>query len=163
MDAALIRNFVKKIGYLSEKQKSIADLNNNGKIDAGDANVIDFYLQGKISSFLICPSKAIKPDLSVKKVSLDDNGNVVIELENLTSAKINDKEIITGWIYKNNIFTKEFSVTGADFSKNGKMSIKENVGEVNEKILVLIDPLNSITEESKNNNYFVFEKVATKK
>ncbi|MDP2820817.1 MAG: dockerin type I repeat-containing protein [bacterium] len=162
LDAALIRNYVKKIGYLSQKQKGISDLNNNGRIDAGDANVIDFYLQGKISSFLTCSSKTTKLDLSVEKVSFSDEGMAVIELKNSASVKIGNNEIITGWIYKDNIFAKEFSVTGIDFSKSGKATIQENIGEVAEKILVLIDPLNSIAEESENNNYFVFEKKTTK-
>jgi hypothetical protein len=163
LDAALIRNYVKKIGYLSRKQKSISDLNNNGRIDAGDANVIDFYLQGKISSFLVCPVKAKKADISVEKISPSDENMLSIELKNSTGIKIGNSEIITGWIYKDGIFVKEFSTTGADLIKTGKTIIEENIGEFNKKILVLIDPLNSINEESENNNYLVFEKVATKK
>ena len=163
LDAALIRNYVKKIGYLSRKQKSISDLNNNGRIDAGDANVIDFYLQGKISSFLVCPVKAKKADISVEKISHSDENMLSIELKNSTCIKIGNSEIITGWIYKDGIFVKEFSTTGADLIKTGKTIIEENIGEFNKKILVLIDPLNSINEESENNNYLVFEKVATKK
>lgn len=157
IDSLIIRNYFNRIGSLSDEQRAIVDLNNNQRVDYGDANVIDFYLEGRISSFLVCASDEInKLDLSVKNVYIE-NSKIVIEINNLSDIEINENSIITGWIYKDGEFFKEFSINESDFY--GRTAIaKEGISNFNSKILVLLDPLNSLDEETKNNNYFIFEK-----
>jgi len=157
MDSLIIRNYFNRTGSLSDKQREIVDLNNNERVDYGDANIIDFYLSGRISSFLVCASDEVsKLNVGIEDV-YTENDSVVIRVNNLSNIDIGENLIITGWIYTDGEFFKEFSIDKNHFY--GKTAvIKEGIDNFDSKILVLLDPLNSLNEEIQSNNYFVFEK-----